>query len=402
MTMPTESVSASIVIMLSVKPMYQIRPKVAMIEVGMAIAAMIVERRFARNSSTTSAARIEPTIEVLLDVVDRRFDEVGRVADDAQRRSRAAAPPCSSSSRSLTAVDDLDGVGARLPADLQEHRAGAVDVGDGVGIGLAVFDARDVGDPDRVAVLLADDDVVELGDGLDAAARAQRDRLRPLIDAAAGDLDVLRLQRARDVGDRQVVGAQAVGVEPDVDLPLAAAEDEHLADAVDAFELPAQHLVGVLGDVADRLVGAEREAQDRRRVGIELVDARLLNRLRQQRQDAVDLVAHFLRGDVGVLVEQEADDDLRDAFGRDRAQLVDAADGVDRFLDLVGDLGLDLLRRGAGLDRRDDDGREVDLREAIDAEAREREDADDGQRQDQDGREDRTFDAERSKPLHDH
>ena len=72
------------------------------------------------------------------------------------------------------------------------------------------------------------------------------DRLRALIDAAAGNLDVLRLQRARDVGDRQVVAAQAIGVEPDVDLPLAAAEDEHLADAVDALELPAQHLVGVL------------------------------------------------------------------------------------------------------------------------------------------------------------
>ena len=61
MTMPTESVSASIVIELSVKPMYQMRPNVAMIEVGMAMAAMIVERRLARKSSTTSAARIEPT-----------------------------------------------------------------------------------------------------------------------------------------------------------------------------------------------------------------------------------------------------------------------------------------------------------------------------------------------------
>ena len=49
MTMPTDSVSASIVIMLSVKPMYQISPNVAMIEVGMAIAAMIVERRFAEE-----------------------------------------------------------------------------------------------------------------------------------------------------------------------------------------------------------------------------------------------------------------------------------------------------------------------------------------------------------------
>ena len=49
-----------------------------------------------------------------------------------------------------------------------------------------------------MAVLLADDDVVELGHGCDAAARAQRQRLRALVDAAAGHLDVLRLRaRAR-------------------------------------------------------------------------------------------------------------------------------------------------------------------------------------------------------------
>ena len=62
MTMPTDNVSASIVMTLSVKPMYQTRPNVAMIDVGMAIAEMMVERRLPRNSSTTSAARIEPTI----------------------------------------------------------------------------------------------------------------------------------------------------------------------------------------------------------------------------------------------------------------------------------------------------------------------------------------------------
>ena len=61
-TIPTDSVSASIVIRLSVKPMYQSSPKVAMIEVGMAIAAIIVERTLVRNSKTTIAARIEPTI----------------------------------------------------------------------------------------------------------------------------------------------------------------------------------------------------------------------------------------------------------------------------------------------------------------------------------------------------
>ncbi len=49
-TMPTARVSASIVIALSVKPMNQIRANVAMIDVGIAIAAMTVERRFTRNS----------------------------------------------------------------------------------------------------------------------------------------------------------------------------------------------------------------------------------------------------------------------------------------------------------------------------------------------------------------
>ena len=102
--------------------------------------------------------------------------------------------------------------------------------------------------------------------------------VRALLDAAAGDLGVLRLQRARDVGDREVVGAQPIGVEPDVDLARAAADDDDLADAADALELAAQRLVGVLGDVADRLVGRHRERQDRRGVRIELLDRRLLDR----------------------------------------------------------------------------------------------------------------------------
>ncbi len=103
-----------------------------------------------------------------------------------------------------------------------------------------------------MAVALADDDVAELGDGVDPAARPQRHRRGALFDAAAGNLGVLRLERARHVGDGEVVGAQPVGVDEDVDLPGAAADDHDLADAADAFELAAERLVGVLGDVANR------------------------------------------------------------------------------------------------------------------------------------------------------
>jgi hypothetical protein len=121
-----------------------------------------------------------------------------------------------------------------------------------------------------------------------------------------------------------------------------------------------------------------------------LLDRRLRNRPRKQRQDPVDAIADFLRGDIGVLFEPERDDDLRDAFSGIRTELVDAADRVDRFLDLVGDLALHLLGRRARQTRGHGDGWKVHLRQSIDAELAEREHADDDQREDQDGRKDRT------------
>ena len=265
----------------------------------------------------------------------------------------------------------------------------------GGGVGHAVLDRRDVAQQDRMPVALADDDVAELGDRLHAAARAQRHLRRAGLDAAAGNLGVLRLQRARDVGHGQVVGLQPRRVERDVDLALPSADQQDLADAVDALELAPQRLVGVLGDVADRLVGGDRDRHDRRRVRIELLDRRLLDVLRQERQDAVDAVAHFLRGDVAVLLEQEGDDHGRHAFGGRRAQFVDAADGVDGFLDLVRDLGLDFLWRRAWQARRHDDGGEIDLGKAIEAEPGERERADDRQRENQHAGEDWPLDGDR-------
>ena len=209
MTMPTDSVSASMVIMFSVKPMYQISPKVAMIEVGIAMAAMIVERRFARNSSTTSAARIEPTIEVLLDVVDGRLDEgrtgrgpPARGSPAAGRRELArAARGRSSRLRRCWCPTG----GGRWSSTVATPSMLASVVGSASPSSTRATSAM----RDRVALGLADDDVVELGDRSDAAARAEGQRLSALVDAAAGHLDVLRLQRARDVGDGHVVGAHA-------------------------------------------------------------------------------------------------------------------------------------------------------------------------------------------------
>ncbi len=69
MTMPTASVSASMVIRFSVKPMYQIRPNVAMIEVGIAIAAMMVERQVAEEQQHDERREDRAEDQVLLDAV---------------------------------------------------------------------------------------------------------------------------------------------------------------------------------------------------------------------------------------------------------------------------------------------------------------------------------------------
>ena len=66
---------------------------------------------------------------------------------------------------------------------------------------------------------------------LDAAHRAQDELLLALVDAAAGDLDVLRPDRALHLVDRQAVGGEPVGVEHDVDGALEPADERHRADA---------------------------------------------------------------------------------------------------------------------------------------------------------------------------
>ena len=84
MTMPTESVSASIVSMLSVKPMYQMSAKVAMIEVGIEIGGDDRRAEVAEEQQHDDGGEDRADDQVLLHAGDRRLDELRLVADDAQ------------------------------------------------------------------------------------------------------------------------------------------------------------------------------------------------------------------------------------------------------------------------------------------------------------------------------
>src|SRR5262249_30003872 len=70
-----------------------------------------------------------------------------------------------------------------------------------------------------------------------------------LADLAGGDLHVLLAQNADDVGGGQVARGELVGVEPDAHAVVAAAEDEDIADAVEAGEAVEELDGGVVAQV---------------------------------------------------------------------------------------------------------------------------------------------------------
>src|SRR5262249_56262945 len=97
-------------------------------------------------------------------------------------------------------------------------------------------------DLDRRAPLRGDDDLAELIDRFEPAGRPQRDLGVPLIDAAAGDLDVVPLDRVADLADAESMRRQLLQIELDVDLTRAPAADRHVADAVHSLQRAADLL----------------------------------------------------------------------------------------------------------------------------------------------------------------
>ena len=331
--------------------------------------------------------------EVLLHGADGVLDELGLVARDVDVVARGDAL-LHVRELLFDVVDDLGRVGAALLAHVEDDGGAAAFVAGGVRIGGAVLDGADVREVDRHAAGHGDDDVAHLLDGLHAALRAERELPRACLDAAGGDLQVLRAERAFDLRRREAVALELGGIDPDVHLAGATADDRHLADAADRLDLAADLLVGELRDVARRPRSCERDRHDRRRVRVHLLNDRRIDAARERGHRRAHLVAHLLGRDLDVLLQDERHDDDAHAFAGDAAELVDAADRVDGGLELVTDLRLDLLGRRAAEDGRDHDSGEVDLGEAVDPELEVREETDDAEHEDEHRREDGALDTD--------
>ncbi len=87
-----------------------------------------------------------------------------------------------------------------------------------------------------------------------------------------------------------------------------------------------------------------------------------------------------------------------DAFDRDTAHLIDALNSIDDFLQRFGDAGFHLLRGSSAQCGGYRNYRQIHIWQLIDAELLKGKPAQDDQQQVHHGREDRTADAEVSKP----
>ena len=187
-------------------------------------------------------------------------------------------------------------------------------------------------------------------------------------DVAGRHVDVPVAQRRLDLVDADLARRQRVRIELRVHGVLLAAEHLHLRDAAD--------LRDALRDARLRVL-VERPRRQRRRRDDE-VENRLIGRvdlrerrrrrhaLRQQAARLRDRALHVHRRAVEAAVQLELERDLRRAERVDRRHRLEAGDRRELILERRRDRRAHRLRARAGQLRRDEQRREVDVRQVAD------------------------------------
>src|SRR5262249_41310581 len=147
----------------------------------------------------------------------------------------------------------------------------------------------DVADPNRVAVPVGNDQVVEFAGSLESSERAENEPARPLIDAASRHLEVLAHERLPDIVDREVAAGQALGVDHDVQRATAAADQAYGSDAADGFEPLLDLAPGDFRNLAEIASAGDGNRQHGDGAGVELIDDRRIGSIGQVGEDRVDL-----------------------------------------------------------------------------------------------------------------
>ncbi len=147
----------------------------------------------------------------------------------------------------LNLFHHFDGIGAGLPAHIENHGGLVFVVSEAAPLGHAVLGVADIANADRRAAHVLDDDVVELRNGFHASQRSHAHLDGTAHNASAGRFDVFALQRSFDFLRGELIAVELVQIHEHVDLAVAAAADVHARHAIHGLQRAPHLLVGDLG-----------------------------------------------------------------------------------------------------------------------------------------------------------
>jgi hypothetical protein len=142
------------------------------------------------------------------------------------------------------AVCEFHRVGPRLLAHHQRHGRRAVEERRGARLRDGVGHVGHVVDTHQGAGRVGDQEVFDVGDGLELALGFDADLAHPRLERAGGHVEVLVADRSGNVAHGELEAAQSSGIELDVDLSLAASDQVDRAHAAHALHALFDDLVG--------------------------------------------------------------------------------------------------------------------------------------------------------------
>lgn len=275
----------------------------------------------------------------------------------------------------LDLVDDRDAVAAGNLDDPQTHGGLTVVARQLPKIGQPVDDLGHHAQTDRRAVGITHHHLAQRGRIVILQIQLEQ-RFGVLAHhESARQQEVLALERLQEILHREAVAGQTRGLYLHPHGTLARAGNADLTDAIDVFELLAQHVVGVDVELLLGAIALQGEPQDRLGSRLQLGHDRRVGVRGKLVQNLIDLGLYFVEGHVDILFQLEVDGDHRHARRRARPDVLDARHAVDLALDDVGDAGIDHGRIGAGLDGRDGDDRNVHVGKPVHAQIAKADDA---------------------------
>ena len=261
-------------------------------------------------------------------------------------------------------MGDFDGVAFGLLDDAEKDAGLAVVAGDRAVVFHAGFSASDVTQADDLRAFVLDDELIVLFGRLEFAAGLDGHLAVEVLNAAAGQLDILLVQRAFDVEHRDAAGRHFFRIEPEPHGEALFAGDPNAGNAFDGLEAVLDLRLGQARQFERRVARAvQPEPDDGESVGVLLGDDRLFDVVGQQAAHARDAVTHVLRAQVDVAREVELDGDAADLLTALAGERLDAFDVIDLLLQPLGDFRFDDGRVRAGINGRHADNRRIDVRQ---------------------------------------